>query len=142
MLPQPTILVGNSLNEIILAFQFTVGKFESWIRKNAQAKRLCFLENRCFGVMKNKKNEIIYGDPKKVLFLITPKHQLSENTVSLLVHFFLFNSHSLQWWTRIKFWSSAETERRYDKNFGIEEYHALSIKNQIAFLFRCIRNES
>ena len=32
--------------------------------KNAQAKRLCYSENRFFGVMKNKKIEIFYGDPK------------------------------------------------------------------------------
>ena len=44
----------------------TAGENEGWIRKNAQAKRLCFSENRCFGVMKNKKIEIIYGDPKKL----------------------------------------------------------------------------
>ena len=31
--------------------------------KNAQAKRLCFLEDKGFEVMKNKK---IYGDPKKL----------------------------------------------------------------------------
>ena len=26
---------------------------------------LCFSENKCYGVMKNKEIEIIYGDPKK-----------------------------------------------------------------------------
>ena len=49
-----------------ILIQVTVGEIESWIRKNAQAKWLCFSENRCFGVMKNKKIEIIYGDPKKL----------------------------------------------------------------------------
>ena len=35
-------------------------------KKKAQAQILCFSENRCFGVMKNKKIEKIYGDPKKL----------------------------------------------------------------------------
>ena len=50
----------------MVALLLTVGEIESWIRKKAQAKRLCFSENRYFGVMKNKKIEIIYGDPKKL----------------------------------------------------------------------------
>ena len=37
---------------------------ESWIIK--KAKRLCFSEIRCFGVMKNEKIEIIYGYPQNL----------------------------------------------------------------------------
>ena len=44
----------------------TVWENEDWIRKNAQAKILCFSESRYYGVMKNQKIKKIYGDPKKL----------------------------------------------------------------------------
>ena len=38
------------------ALAITVWENEDWIRKNAQAPRLCFSDSRCFRVMKNQKN--------------------------------------------------------------------------------------
>ena len=45
--------------------EHTVQENEGWIRKNAQATRLCFSESRYFGETKNQKIKKIYGGPKK-----------------------------------------------------------------------------